>query len=66
MTAYIRGARLESARRELVERLGRLTVTEVAARWHFADSSRFIRAFWKRYGQSPAEYARSTGQTADF
>ncbi|MFC3892854.1 helix-turn-helix domain-containing protein [Lentzea rhizosphaerae] len=31
----------------------------LAARWQFADSSYFIRAFKKHYGQTPTEYARS-------
>ncbi|MFI5841481.1 helix-turn-helix domain-containing protein [Catenuloplanes sp. NPDC051500] len=54
-TAYIRRRRLEEARAALT---GGRSVSEVAARWQFADSSHFIRAFRARYGRSPARYAR--------
>jgi AraC family transcriptional activator of tynA and feaB len=53
---YIRRRRLEGARRALLA--GR-TVSQVAAEWQFADSSHFIRAFRKRYDQTPAQYARN-------
>lgn len=56
MTTYIRERRLESARKALSA--SRLTVSEVAARWQFADSSHFSRAFKRRYGLSPTEYTR--------
>jgi AraC-like DNA-binding protein len=61
VAAYIRDRRLEEARLALTARSGRLSVSELAAHWQFADSSHFIRAFKKRYGQTPTEYARSTG-----
>jgi AraC family transcriptional activator of tynA and feaB len=54
--AYVRRRRLEEARRELA---AGYTVTQVAARWQFADSSHFIRVFRKRYGHTPTEYSRS-------
>jgi AraC-like DNA-binding protein len=38
-----------------------LSISELAAYWQFTDSSHFARAFKKRYGQPPSEYARSTG-----
>ncbi|WP_405802797.1 helix-turn-helix domain-containing protein [Streptomyces sp. NBC_01187] len=38
---------------------GRLSVSEVAAHWQFADSH-FTRAFKRHYGRTPAEYVRST------
>ncbi|BCJ50518.1 transcriptional regulator [Actinoplanes sp. NBRC 14428] len=50
---YIRRRRLEEARRALT---AGHTVSEVAARWQFADSSHFIRAFRKRYDQTPTQY----------
>ncbi|WP_406187501.1 helix-turn-helix domain-containing protein [Streptomyces sp. NBC_01006] len=37
-----------------------MSVSELAAYWQFADSSHIIRAFKKRYGLTPTEYARST------
>ncbi|MFG3258383.1 helix-turn-helix domain-containing protein [Streptomyces sp. NPDC048172] len=61
--AYVRRRRLEEARLAL---LGggpgpgpRPSVSEVAARWQFSDSSHFIRAFKRRYGHTPA--SRVTG-----
>ena len=41
-------------------------VSEVAARWQFADGSHFIRAFKKQCGETPAQFARSvSGRTPD-
>lgn len=56
VAAYIRRRRLEEARRALT---AGQTVSEVAARWQFADSSHFIRSFRRRYDQTPAQYARN-------
>jgi AraC-like DNA-binding protein len=35
-----------------------LPVPVIAARWQFADSSHFVRAFRRHYGHIPARYAR--------
>ncbi|MGW7045725.1 helix-turn-helix domain-containing protein [Streptomyces avermitilis] len=48
-----------------------MSVSELAAHWQFADSSHFIRAVKGRYGQTPAEFARTVaarglGQGADL
>lgn len=59
VAGYIRRRRLELARRELLHPTGRLSITELAARLQFADSSHFIRGFKKRYGLPPAEFART-------
>ncbi|NGO10062.1 helix-turn-helix domain-containing protein [Streptomyces sp. HC44] len=64
VTTYIRHRRLEEARLALTAPSGRWSVSELAAHWQFADSSHFIRAFKKHYGQTPTEYARSTGAAA--
>lgn len=56
-TAYVRRRRLDHARADLAT--GRATVSEVAARWQFSDSSHLIRAFKSRYGQTPTEFVRS-------
>ncbi|MGW3728386.1 helix-turn-helix transcriptional regulator [Streptomyces sp. NPDC000851] len=56
VTAYIRERRLELARQALLA--SRLAVSEIAAHWQFADSSHFSRAFKRRYGLTPTEYAR--------
>lgn len=57
--ACIRRRRIEQARRDLAAPFGGWTVSEVAARWHFADSSHFIRAYRKQYGESPGRFVRS-------
>ncbi|MEV6173325.1 helix-turn-helix domain-containing protein [Streptomyces sp. NPDC051954] len=62
--AYIRRRRLEQARLELLSPAARPSVSELAAHWHFSDSSHFIRAFKSRYGQTPAEFARTAGRGA--
>jgi len=33
-----------------------MALSELAARWQFADTSHFIRAFKRQYGQTPAKY----------
>jgi AraC-like DNA-binding protein len=57
-SAYIRRRRLEEAATALAAPGSRLTVSEAAARWHFTDSSHFIRAFKKQYRATPAQFAR--------
>jgi AraC family transcriptional regulator, positive regulator of tynA and feaB len=57
--AYIRRRRLEEARLALTAPSGRLSITELAAYWQFADGGHFTRVFKKRYGLTPSEYARS-------
>ncbi|MFJ2931498.1 helix-turn-helix domain-containing protein [Streptomyces sp. NPDC087219] len=59
VTTYIRHRRLHEARLALASPSGRLSISELAAHWQFADGSHFTRAFKKRYGQTPTEYARS-------
>ncbi|MFJ9846045.1 helix-turn-helix domain-containing protein [Kitasatospora sp. NPDC101155] len=59
VSGYVRDRRLEEARLALTARSDRLSVSELAAYWQFADRSHFIRAFKKRYGQTPTQYARS-------
>ena len=50
--SYVQGRRLERARAELLS--SAITVSEIAARWHFSDSSHFIKSYRKRFGESPA------------
>ncbi|MFE1437062.1 helix-turn-helix domain-containing protein [Streptomyces griseoaurantiacus] len=54
VAAYVRRRRLEQARRELLTPWDRPSIAEAAARWHFADSSHFARAFKKQYGEAPS------------
>lgn len=62
--SYIRQRRLEEARLALTAPSARLSVSELAAHWQFADSSHFTRAFKKHYGRTPTEYARSSAVDA--
>ncbi|MGW1542003.1 helix-turn-helix domain-containing protein [Streptomyces sp. NPDC002309] len=39
-------------------------VTEIAARWQFADASHFIRQFKACYGATPVAYVRSHANAA--
>jgi len=48
---YVLERRLERARAELIST--RLSVSEIAARWHFADSSHFVKAYKKRFAETP-------------
>ncbi|MFH8765476.1 helix-turn-helix domain-containing protein [Streptomyces althioticus] len=57
-SVYVRRRRLEEAARALAASGARLSVSEAAARRHLTDSSHFIRAFEKRYGTTPARFAR--------
>lgn len=57
VAAYIRRRRLEQARRALISR-SHGTISEIAARWQFADSSHFSRTFRRYYGQTPTQFAR--------
>jgi AraC-like DNA-binding protein len=56
--SYIQMRRLERARLELIAPKNPLSISELAARWHFSDSSHFTRSFRKRYGVAPTEYVR--------
>ncbi|MCA2213290.1 AraC family transcriptional regulator [Jidongwangia harbinensis] len=57
VAAYIRRRRIEEAHAALTAPRP-LPVSVVAARWQFADSSHFVRAFRRHYGHTPARYAR--------
>ncbi|MFL4909938.1 helix-turn-helix transcriptional regulator [Streptomyces sp. MMS24-I2-30] len=60
-TTCMRRRRPEEARLALTAPSGRLSVSESAAHWQFADTSRFTRSFKKHYGRTPTAYARSAG-----
>lgn len=50
---WIRQQRLERCRRELVSASAGTTVTDVAFRWGFSDTSHFSRVFKQEYGVPP-------------
>jgi AraC-like DNA-binding protein len=65
LSGYIRDRRLDEARRALITPHRRMTITEIAARWQFADSGHFARAFRNRYGQTPTDYAATVTPETD-
>lgn len=56
VSSWIRRQRLDRARRDLAAPAGRSSISEIAARWCFADSAHFSRTFKRRYGMSPTDY----------
>lgn len=54
----VRVRRLARARAEIAA--GQDSITAIAARWGFADSSHFSRSFKAHYGSSPSEYRELT------
>ncbi|MFD8453083.1 MULTISPECIES: helix-turn-helix transcriptional regulator [Streptomyces] len=65
LSTYIRRRRLEEACRALVAPHRRMSVIEIAARWQFADSGHFARAFRKYYGRTPTDYAATAARETD-
>lgn len=66
-TAYLRRVRLEHAHQDL-KRAGLddgLTVTDVAYRWGFTNSSRFAAAYHRAYGVNPSRTLRRDPQYPD-
>ncbi|WP_079146961.1 helix-turn-helix domain-containing protein [Streptomyces griseochromogenes] len=61
---HVRRRRLERARADLLSTTW--TVSEIAARRHFTDSSHFIRACRKRYGETPTASRRSQQAVAHY
>jgi AraC-like DNA-binding protein len=59
MMVYVLRRRLEMARRDLLAEGGdRLSITDIAARWNFADLSHFTRAFKSRFNMTPSAIRR--------
>ncbi|MFJ4923763.1 helix-turn-helix domain-containing protein [Streptomyces sp. NPDC088725] len=57
VAAWIRGQRLEHARRDLADRtLRTVPVHRIAARWGFPGHATFTRAFRATYGLPPRDY----------
>ncbi|MFJ5282213.1 helix-turn-helix transcriptional regulator [Streptomyces parvulus] len=59
LMSFVRRQRLQRAHDELVKLGKEASVSEIAARWHFADASHFIRNFKALYGTTPAAYLRN-------
>ncbi|MEU6497881.1 helix-turn-helix domain-containing protein [Streptomyces sp. NPDC046984] len=59
LMGFARRRRLQKAHSELVRLGSAAKVSEIAARWNFADSSHFIRQFKSAYGATPAAYLKS-------
>ncbi|MEV6889497.1 helix-turn-helix transcriptional regulator [Kribbella sp. NPDC051137] len=60
-SSYIRRRRLAQAHQVLTAGAGSgSSISEVAARYHFADASHFVRAFKREYGEPPSRLARRT------
>ncbi|WP_160148771.1 helix-turn-helix domain-containing protein [Amycolatopsis alkalitolerans] len=59
---YVRGARLQHARRELLSaQPDTATVAAVAYRWGFAHPGRFSIWYRQRFGESPSQTLRRPG-----
>ncbi|MFE4047964.1 helix-turn-helix domain-containing protein [Streptomyces sp. YIM B13518] len=66
VAAWVRERRLENCRRALADpALNSRPVHAIAARWGFADSAHFSRAFRAAYGMPPKEYRQLTRLGAD-
>ncbi|MFJ5282224.1 helix-turn-helix domain-containing protein [Streptomyces parvulus] len=59
---YLRRCRLEAAHSDMRNSSGLATVSGIAEKWHYADSSHFIRQYKNFYGVTPAEYLKSLRQ----
>ncbi|MEJ8856953.1 AraC family transcriptional regulator [Variovorax robiniae] len=57
--AYVRTARLERARQDLLSAPPGAQVTDIALRWGFNHVGRFSTAYRKRYGESPLQTLRA-------
>ncbi|MPY47629.1 AraC-like ligand-binding domain-containing protein [Streptomyces acidicola] len=66
IAAWIRGQRLEHARRDLAEPAMRTTpIHAVAARWGFLQAADFTRAFRAAFGSSPRDYRHQAQRAAE-
>ncbi|WP_435129394.1 helix-turn-helix domain-containing protein [Actinacidiphila sp. bgisy144] len=62
-SSYIRRRRLAQAHQDLTAGAGSgSSISELAARYHFADASHFVRAFKREYGEPPSRLARRASE----
>ncbi len=66
VSRWVMERRLEHCRRELASSNRKNSITEVAYRWGFYDSSHFSRSFKQRYGVSPKQYCKQTDKLEQF
>lgn len=59
LTAWLREHRLEQCRQEILAARDEVTLTEIAFRWGFRDSSHFSRAYRRRFGRAPSADRRA-------
>ncbi|MER7983931.1 helix-turn-helix domain-containing protein [Streptomyces sp. NPDC095817] len=57
--SFARRMRLQKAHEDLTKAGATASVSEISARWYFADASHFIRHFKAVYGETPAAYLRN-------
>jgi AraC-like DNA-binding protein len=55
---YLRNARMERVREELLRGETVETITEIALRWGFSEPGRFSVAYRERFGERPSETRR--------
>lgn len=64
VATWIRQRRLESCRSDLASAPESVTITSIALKWGFNDSSHFSRLFSNTYGESPNAYRRRTRRSS--
>ncbi|MDQ0578182.1 helix-turn-helix domain-containing protein [Streptomyces rishiriensis] len=57
--SYVRRRRIEEAQMDIINGSAPANISDLAAKWHFSDSSHFIRQFKQIYGTTPAAYLRT-------
>lgn len=62
----VRQRRLEGAHDDLIDAGFKFSVSSIAAKWRFADSSHFVRQFKGRYGDTPASYMRERMKSGEM
>lgn len=65
VSGWVRRRRLEESRRELVGADGAgIAISELGARWGFADPAAFARAFRQEFGMPPTQYRAAARESA--
>jgi AraC-like DNA-binding protein len=64
VSAYVRRRRLARAHADLTQLGSHLSITDVSARWGFADTAHFSRSYRAQYGMTPRDARRGSSPTA--